>query len=150
MHDSLSNYTKAGRIRKEAGVCGESVNEPFCFARVRLQTREQIRIPQGRLLTAMQVPGRDLLLAPGIKAGWIIFLFPCYIAERPNTPERQVAKELILGTVNIRTDANLLTKPPAFRLSRKPRKSRRLKAIGATRIWVFDCVHFKQRRRDEY
>jgi hypothetical protein len=48
----------------------------FCFARVRLQTHEQIRIPQGRPPIAMQVTSRGLPQALGIKAAWIIFLFP--------------------------------------------------------------------------
>ena len=48
----------------------------FCFARVRLQTRVQVRIPQGRAFIAMQMKSRRLPQALGIKAGWIIFPFP--------------------------------------------------------------------------
>ena len=48
----------------------------FCSARVRLQTRVQVRIPQGRAFIAMQMKSRRLPQALGIKAGWIIFPFP--------------------------------------------------------------------------
>jgi hypothetical protein len=47
----------------------------ICSARLRLQTHEQIRIPQGRALIAMQVKSRRLPQALGIKAVWIIFPF---------------------------------------------------------------------------